>query len=159
MWLTDGWPTKDHDIGFLQPTNKSSEKIKAILETNHKRRTFERTKHLVGESSGRKNRDRSSTPQRVEDLEETMSAIPTGSAASSERRRRIMTEAEKEERYRRKRGVSSQDTTLVQTVIGQRNFRHRRLNRSSIWKCQFLHLKLHRLSNKRLIMPLQVKSW
>ncbi|XP_021773759.1 uncharacterized protein LOC110737733 isoform X2 [Chenopodium quinoa] len=87
-WLTEGWPMKGLNFDFLEPTEASTSKVKRILEVKHTKRTFKRTRYILGESLGQNQKGLPSTSQRVEDSEETMST-PQGS-----RRGRSLSQAE-----------------------------------------------------------------
>ncbi|XP_021731144.1 uncharacterized protein LOC110698048 [Chenopodium quinoa] len=105
-WLTEGRLDKDLNLDFLEPTERSSSKIKRIFEAGHAKRTFERTRHTLGESSGQTHKELLSTSQRVGDSEETMS---DGFAAQGGHRGRNTSQAEKDARMRRKRGLVPQE--------------------------------------------------
>ncbi|XP_021737792.1 uncharacterized protein LOC110704312 [Chenopodium quinoa] len=102
----------DLNLDFLKPTERSSSKIKRILEAGHAKRT----RHTLGELSGQRIRELPRTPQRVEDLEETMSTYPSESAAQGGCRGRNVPQAEKDARMRRKHGLAPQEATLSSAV-------------------------------------------
>uniref|UniRef100_A0A803KX60 USP domain-containing protein n=1 Tax=Chenopodium quinoa TaxID=63459 RepID=A0A803KX60_CHEQI len=106
LWLTEGWPTKELDLGFLESSEASSSKVKEFLAINPSARTFVRKKKAMGDQAGQEQSTPLSTPNQAEDSEETMS---TQSAAQGTRRGRSLTQQEADLRMRRKRGLASRE--------------------------------------------------
>ncbi|XP_021765452.1 uncharacterized protein LOC110729970 [Chenopodium quinoa] len=105
-WFTEGWPTKELDLGFLESSETSSSNVKKFLAFSPSARTYVRKKKIAGDQSEENQGTPTNTSQQVEDSEETMS---THSAAQGVRRGRSLTQQEADLRIRRKRGLALQE--------------------------------------------------